>query len=226
MKKIDRFVKILCALSLITALASCGNPSAEPQKENVTLKRTLVDLEQRNRELTAKVADLEKEVAQFMETPESMFEKAMKEKQLGKYDEALNLLETLAAKAAGKPVARSAKDEVTIIGKLKQDRLTAEERARRETFQDIGSGFAARKINFRDSHGITEIVGELKNNTGKNLIIAKFVVALYDAEGTLLSNSFIDFTSFPNGSVKTFSAYSDISARKISTCKVQLDKAI
>jgi len=213
-------------LGLAGLLASCGDSGAELQKENAALKKKLIDFEQANRELSAKVTALEQEVAQFMETPESMFDKAVKARQTGNYDEAISLLDRLTAKAAGKPIVRAAKDEAALISRLKQEKLAADNRARRETFQDIGGGFAVRKISFRDSHGITEIVGELKNNSGKNFIIAKFVVALYDGEGILLSNSFIDFTSFPNGAVNTFSTYSDVAARKISSCKVQVDKII
>lgn len=226
MGKNRRLFLAFCLLSLIGLLLSCGNSGAELQKENEALKKKMIDLEQDNQGLRAKVTSLEQEVAQFMETPESMFDEAVKAKQMGKYDEAQALLERLMAKAAGKPIVRAARDEAALIAKLKQEKLVAEDRARRETFQDIDGGFAVRKISFRDSHGITEIVGELKNNSGKNLIIAKFVVALYDGEGTLISNSFIDFTSFPNGTVKTFSTYSDVSARKISSCKVQVDKVI
>jgi hypothetical protein len=226
MKRIQRLAVILAAFSLIGLAASCGDPSAELKKENEQLNRKLIDLDSKNQELTAKIADLEKEIGQYQETPEVMLENAIKEKQANHYDEALNILERLIAIAAGKPIVKTARDETAAIGKLRQEKRLAEDRARHETFQDIAGGFAFRKLTFRDSHGITEIVGEIKNNAGKDFIIAKFVIALYDAEGTLLSNSFVDFTSFPNGSIKTFSAYSDIPARKISACKVQLDKVI
>jgi hypothetical protein len=226
MKKIKGFGAILMAACLIGLGLSCNDPSAALKKENEQLNRKLVELDSKNQELTAKIADLEKEISQFTETPESMLEKAIKEKQSANYDEALKLLELLMARAAGKPIVKTARDEAAAIARLKQEKLQADDRARRVTFQDIGGGFAARKITFRDSHGITEVVGEIKNSAGKDFIIAKFVIALYDAEGSLLSNSFIDFTSFPNGSIKTFSAYSDIPPKKISTCKVQLDKVI
>jgi len=226
MKKIKGFGAILMAACLIGLGLSCNDPSAALKKENEQLNRKLVELDSKNQELTARIADLEKEISQFTETPESMLEKAIKEKQSTNYDEALKLLELLMARAAGKPIVKTARDEAAAIARLKQEKLQADDRARRETFQDIGGGFAARKITSRDSHGITEVVGEIKNSAGKDFIIAKFVIALYDAEGTLLSNSFIDFTSFPNGSIKTFSAYSDIPPKKISTCKVQLDKVI
>jgi TolA-binding protein len=226
MKKINGIAAILAAFSLIGLGLSCKDQTASLKKENEQLNRRLIELGAKNQELTAKIAELEKEITQYTETPESMLQKAIKEKQSGNYDEAMKLLELLMAKAAGKPIVKTARDEVAAIVKLKQEKLLAEARARRETFQDIGGGFAARKVTVRDSHGVTEVVGEIKNSAGKDFIIAKFVIALYDAEGALLSNSFIDFTSFPNGSIKTFSAYSDIPPKKISVCKVQLDKAI
>jgi outer membrane murein-binding lipoprotein Lpp len=226
MKKIRGFAAILATFCLICLGSACSDPSAALKKENEQLNRKLVELDTKNQDLSAKIAELEKEISQYTETPELMLEKAIKEKQSGHYDEAVKILELLMAKATGKPIVKTARDEIAAIAKLKQEMLLAEDRARRETFQDIGGGFAVRKITFRDSHGITEVVGEIKNSAGKDFIIAKFVIALYDAEGTLLSNSFIDFTSFPNGSVKTFSAYSEIPPKKISNCKVQLDKVI
>ncbi len=226
MKTIKGLPAIFCALCLVGLTASCGDPGAALKAENEQLKRKLVDLEANNLKLSTRIAELENEISQFTETPEMILERAIKEKQSGNYEEALKLLERLTAKAAGKPIVKTARDEAVAIARLKQEKLLAEERARRETFQDIGGGFAARKVTVRDSHGVTEVVGEIKNNAGKDFIIAKFVIALYDKEGILLSNSFVDFTSFPNGSIKTFSAYSDVPPKKISSCKVQLDKVI
>jgi len=226
MKKINRFAALLAAFGMVCLGLSCKDPSAALKKENEQLNRRLIELDAKNQELAAKIYELQKEILQYTETPEAMLQKAIKEKQSGNYDEATKLLELVMAKAAGTPIVKTARDEVAAIARLSKEKLIAEDRAKRETFQDIGGGFAVRKVTVRDSHGVTEVVGEIKNNAGKNFIIAKFVIALYDGEGTLLSNSFIDFTSFPSGSVKTFSAYSDIPPKKISNCKVQLDKVI
>ena len=226
MKRINGLTAVLAAFLLVCLGISCKDPSAALKKENERLNRRLVELDAKNQELTAKVQGLEKEISQYTETPEAMLEKAIKEKQASNYDEAIKLLELVMAKAAGTPIVKTARDEMASIARLAKEKLVAEDRARRETFQDIGGGFAVRKVTVRDSHGVAEVVGEIKNNAGKNFIIAKFVIALYDGEGSLLSNSFIDFTSFPSGSVKTFSAYSDIPPKKIANCKVQLDKVI
>ena len=226
MKTLKTLITIFSLLSLIGLLTSCSGQEAKLKKENGELKQKIAALEENNEALSIKIAALESEISELLETPEKMFEKAMADKQAENYDEALQMLERLTAKAVGQPMERKARDEVKAVNRLKQEKLLAEERARRESFQEIGGGFMVRKVNVRSYYGISEIVGEIKNNAGKDFVVANFVVALYDSEGALLSNAYVKFINFRKESVRTFSSYSDLTASKISRYEVQFENAI
>jgi len=83
-----------------------------------------------------------------------------------------------------------------------------------------------RRITAKSFVGMTEILGEIKNNSGQSYTLVNIIVALYDSEDNLLDNAVANISNFTTGSVKSFSAYASVSLNRIARYRVQFENAI
>jgi cell division protein FtsB len=196
------------------------------KEENARLTNELTNLKQDNEVLRGKITTLEKQVMGLSETPAAMYEQAQRYKGLEQYDEAVRTLEKIVIKASDQPIAQKAQTEIAALKNLKAQKKAAEEKARKDAFKDIGGGFAVRRISGKSSIGMTEFIGEIKNNSGQTYNLVNISIALYDSEENLLGNAIANISNLSSGSVKSFSAYSDVPLDRIAKYRVQFENAI
>jgi hypothetical protein len=220
--------RYICYFAFFLALFinfSCEKRAAL-KEENARLTNELTKLKQDNEALRNRITLLEKQVGELSETPAAMYKQAQKYKALKQYDEAIQTLENIVVKASGQAIAQKAQTEIATLKNLKAQKQRADERAKRDAFSDIGGGFAVRRITAKSSLGMTEILGEIKNNSGQSYTLVNIIVALYDSEDNLLDNAVANISNFTSGSVKSFSAYANVPLNRIARYRIQFENAI
>lgn len=212
--------------SLVLSINFSCEKGAALKEENVRLISEITRLKQENDALRSKIILLEKQVKELSETPAAMYEQAQKYKAQKQYDEAIQTLEKIVVKASGQAIAQKAQTEIATVKNLKAQKQRADERAKRDAFSDIGGGFAVRRITAKSSWGITEILGEIKNDSGQSYALVNIIIALYDSENNLLENAVANISNFNYGSVKSFSALASVPLSQIARYRVQFENAI
>lgn len=220
-----RYIPYLVIIFAFLVNFSCGQGAAL-KEENAKLTSELAKIKHENEALREKNLSLEKQVKELSETPVAMYERAQNLKTIGQYEEAIQILDQLIIKASGQPIAQNAQREIATLQKLKSQKEKEEERAKRDAFKDIGGGFGVRRITIKSSFGTTEVLGEIKNNSGRSYSLVNIIVALYDANDNLLDNAVANISNFPAGSVKSFSAYASVSSDRIEKYRVQFENAL
>lgn len=223
-------IQIIYLLGCITLIGCNNKDNSKLFKQIETLN---AELKQENTQLmkqlstaSAKIQLLEQQITKLRETPEAMYEFALQLKQQQKYDQALDVLERLQIKAAGKTIAKKARKEKKIISKFLQKQREELARAERNKFKSVGGGFSVRKVHLKGSFGMTEIVGEMKNSSGNDYLIANFFIGLYDENGDLLGNGVTNISNFRNGTVKNFTGLAQVQEKKVFSYKVQFENAM
>jgi len=92
-----------------------------------------------------------------------------------------------------------------------------------ETGTRLRQGFIYDNISFRDFVGMTEIIGEMTNDTGQDYSLANFMVSVYDDEGKLLATSYINMMNFEHGETKTFTGLVDINVGQVKQYRIQYE---
>jgi hypothetical protein len=196
------------------------------KEENARINRELTIAQQENNALKSRVFELEAQVKELSETPEAMFERAQKLKGNGLYDSAIKAFESVVLKASGQPIAQKAQAEIATIKNLIAQKNREEERAKRDAFTSIGGGFGVRRVSMRSSSGFTEIIGEIKNDSGESYNIVNITIALYDSEDNLLGNGIANISNLSAGSIRSFSGLADTPRSRIAKYRVQFENAI
>ena len=88
----------------------------------------------------------------------------------------------------------------------------------------VYGGFAYDKIALKDNAlGHAHIMGEMKNNSGKNYQAALFTIIGYDENDNILDTVTTTINNFPNNSIKVFDDFLQIHASEIKRIKIQFD---
>ncbi len=102
--------------------------------------------------------------------------------------------------------------------------ITAEyEKTVEETGIRIRQGFIYDNIRFRGQLDMTEIIGEMTNDSGQNYSLINFMVSVYDKDSNLLATGYINISDFADGETKSFSGLIDIDFNKIAKYRIQYD---
>jgi len=92
-----------------------------------------------------------------------------------------------------------------------------------ETGIRIRQGFIYDNISFGSQLGMTEIIGEMTNDSGQNYSLINFLLSVYDQDRNLLATGYINISDFENGETKSFSGLIDIDVNKIAKYRIQYD---
>lgn len=231
-----RFLPCYLILFALPFQMSCKDKALK--EENIRISQELAALKQENNVLKLRVSGLEAQIKELSETPAALFERAQKLKGNGLYEAAITALESVVLKASGQPVAQKAQAEISTLNglidqkKREEERLMAqkkkeEERAKRDAFTSIGGGFGVRRVNIKSSgYGLTEIIGEIKNDSGESYSIVNITIALYDSSDNLLGNGIANISNLSAGSIRSFTGLADVPSSRIAKYRVQFENAI
>lgn len=93
-------------------------------------------------------------------------------------------------------------------------------------FNSVGNGFSVRKIKIDISNSTLNLIGEMKNETGKSYQVANFIFGLYDEQDNLLGSGIINISNFADDSTKIFRSIADAPDRKVDSVKIQFENGI
>jgi len=115
--------------------------------------------------------------------------------------------------------------KVTVTGWIKKlstvKDLSNIEGATVDTTTPAGKGFVYRNVSLREGPNGGEFAGEMTNGSGKDYEEVMFVLTLFDEDGELIETSFIEFSSFKNGTTQTFTApVKDATYEKVHNFKI------
>jgi hypothetical protein len=93
---------------------------------------------------------------------------------------------------------------------------------------NIRRNFEVRRISIKPfaGGGMTEVVGEMKNNSGQSYSLVNIIVSLYDAQDNLLGNAIANISNVSPSSIKSFSAYGSVPPEKVAKYKVQYENSL
>jgi hypothetical protein len=87
-----------------------------------------------------------------------------------------------------------------------------------------GVGFDFKNVTMRADYGLTRVIGEVTNKSGRSYSMANFVVTLYDDKGKLLDTGNAIVSNLANGQTKSFEAdFVGVSTSQVDQYKIQFD---
>jgi len=89
--------------------------------------------------------------------------------------------------------------------------------------RQIVRNFSYRNVHLRNNCGLTELVGEVRNGSGKSYDLAIFMVSVYDKEKQLLGTGGFAVNSFLAGQRRSFNALIDVPPSAVDCFKIDLE---
>jgi len=84
--------------------------------------------------------------------------------------------------------------------------------------------FDFKNVTVKSDFGLTRVIGEVTNNSGRSYSIASFVVTLYDKQGKLLDTGYANVSNLTDGQSKIFGApFTSNSYNEIDKYKIQFE---
>ena len=89
-----------------------------------------------------------------------------------------------------------------------------------------GNGFYYENVSFKNDV-MNQVLGEITNESGKDYLLANFILSVYDRNAKLLQTAFINVSNIPTGITKSFTTFlAGTSIGEISSYKIQFENGL
>ncbi len=196
-----------------------------------------------------KIIELEEQIASLTQDPKAVYAAAVAS---GRAEKLVAFIEAfpqetelaLSAQKVLKQMAAQQRDKEEALERVEKRKRTAAE-AQRKAERDrkraeaaraaqaektrgtaAGNGFYFRNVSFkRPTFGMTPIIGEMANHSGRDVQFATFTLSVYSPDGRLVATSPVIMQSFQSGSVKSFDTMVDTALKGDFTYKLAFENA-